>query len=143
MSCKYCDGKHLPKGQDEQDDMFGVKGNDMVVNIMATGDCYCAGYEPQARHFEINFCPMCGRRLKQRLTPAQENAYKGSPRDSKPNKVYGVVDTPENAVQPVFHIGDKIRYKSTGTIEKISTISYGGRFINGVSSADVELIKES
>ena len=83
MSCKYCDGKHLPKGQDEQDDMFGVKGNDMIVNIMATGDCYCAGYEPQARHFEINFCPMCGQALKQRLTPAQENAYNWSPVDSR------------------------------------------------------------
>ncbi len=138
MSCKYCDGKHLPKGQDEQDDMFGVKDNDMVVNIMATGDCYCAGYEPQARHFEINYCPMCGRRLKQRLTPAQKNAYKGSPRDSKPNKVYGVVDTPENAVPPVFHIGDKIRFKSTGTIEKVHYITGGGRFINSVDVNDVE-----
>ena len=38
----------------------------------------------------------------ERLTPAQENAYKGSPLDSKPNKIYGVVDAPENAVQPVF-----------------------------------------
>ena len=63
--------------------------------------------------------------------------------DSKTEKVCGVVGEPENAVQPVFHIGDKIRFKSTGTIEKISTISHGGRFINGVNSNDVELIKES
>ena len=76
------------------------------------------------------------------LTPAQENAYKGSPRDSKPNKVYSVVDTPENAVQPVFHIGDKIRFKSTEAFDMVSTISHGGRFINGVNSNDVELIKE-
>ena len=50
----------------------------------------------------------------------------------------GEVDAPENAVQPVFHIGDKIRFKSTGDIEKISTISHGGRFINSVDVDDVE-----
>ena len=76
------------------------------------------------------------------LTPAQENAYKGSPLRSSHKPIDGVVDHKENAVQPVFHIGDKIRYKSTGTIEKISTISHGGRFINGVNSNDVELVKE-
>ena len=75
--------------------------------------------------------------LKNNLTPAQENAYKGSPRDSKPNKVYGVVGDTKDAVQPVFHIGDKIRYKSTGTIEKVHYIT-GGRFINGVDVNDVE-----
>ena len=42
-----------------------------------------------------------------------------------------------------MNIGDKIRFKSTGEIEKISTISHGGRFINGVDSNDVELIKEA
>ena len=38
------------------------------------------------------------------LTPAQENAYNGSPRDSIHKPIDGVVDTPKNAVQPVFHI---------------------------------------
>ena len=51
----------------------------------------------------------------ERLTPAQENAYKGSPLRSSHKPIDGVVDTPKNAVQPVFHIGDKIRFKSTGT----------------------------
>ena len=69
-------------------------------------------------------------------------SYKGSPLRSSHKPIDRVVDTQKNAVQPVFHIGDKIRFKSTGTIEKISTISHGGRFINGVSSNDVELIKE-
>ena len=73
--------------------------------------------------------------MKERAT---HNTHKVPPRDSKPNKVYSVVDTPENAVQPVFHIGDKIRFKSTGRIEKISTISYGARFINSVDVNDVE-----
>lgn len=63
--------------------------------------------------------------------------------DSKTENVYGVVGDTKNAVQPVFHIGDKIRYKSTGKIEKISTISHGGKFINSVRVEDVELIKES
>ena len=68
--------------------------------------------------------------------------YKWSPLRSSHKPIDGVVDTPKNAVPPVFHIGDKIRFKSTGEIEKISTISHGGRFINGVNSNDVELIKE-
>ena len=69
---------------------------------------------------------MCGEALKPNLTPAQENAYKGSPLRSSHKPIYGVVDTPENAVQPVFHIGDKIRFKSTGTIEKVHYITGGG-----------------
>ena len=80
--------------------------------------------------------------LKQRLTPAQENTHSVPPSDSKTENVYGVVGEPKNAVRPVFHIGDKIRFKSTGTIEKVHYITGGGRFINSVSSTDVELVKE-
>lgn len=146
MSCKYCKagkGKEveiIANGEIEFSEFhyeLYVSPNAPLLVLVDDNDL-CRFSAP----IQINFCPMCGEALRQHLTPAQENAYKGSPRDSKPNKVYGVVDTPENAAQPVFHIGDKIRFKSTGTIEKISTISYSGRFINGVSSSDVELVKE-
>ena len=50
----------------------------------------------------------------ERLTPAQENAYKGSPLRSKPQTYRRCSRYRKNAVQPVFHIGDKIRFKSTG-----------------------------
>jgi len=72
------------------------------------------------------------------LTPAQENAYNGSTPSSIHKPIYGVVDTPKNAVQPVFHIGDTIRFKSTGRIEKIGEITHGGRFVNSVDVNDVE-----
>jgi len=78
--------------------------------------------------------------IKERAT---HNTHSVPPSDSKTEKVYGVVGEPKNAVQPVFHIGDKIRFKSTGDIEKISTIPHGGRYINSVNVEDVELIKES
>ena len=73
--------------------------------------------------------------IKERAT---HNTHSVPPSDSKTEKVYGVVGEPEDAVQPVFHIGDTIRFKSTGRIEKISTISYGARFINSVDVNDVE-----
>ncbi len=73
--------------------------------------------------------------MKERAT---HNTHSVPPSDSKTENVYGVVDTPKNAVPPVFYIGDKIRFKSTGRIEKISTISHGGRFINSVDVNDVE-----
>ena len=69
-------------------------------------------------------------------------AHKGSPLRSSYKPIDGVVNTPRERLQFVFHIGDKIRFKSTGEIEKISTISHGGRFVNGVSVEDVELILE-
>lgn len=89
---------------------------------------------------QINFCPMCGRCLNQRLTPAQENAYKAPTSDSKANIVYGVNPLHKDAAQPVFHIGDKIRFKSTGTIENVGEISHGGRFVNSVNVEDVEAL---
>ena len=70
------------------------------------------------------------------------STHKAPPSDSKANIVYGVNPLHKDAVQPVFHIGDKIRFKSTGTIEKVGEISHGGRFINGVSVEDVEMVKE-
>ena len=72
------------------------------------------------------------------LTPAQENAYKGSPLRSSHKPIYGVVYRKENAVQPVFHIGYKIRFKSTGNIEIIHHITHGGRFVNSVDVNDFE-----
>ena len=69
-------------------------------------------------------------------------AHKGSPLRSSHKPIDSIFDTPRERLQPVFHIGDKIRFKSTGRIEKISTISHGGRFINSVSVEDVELILE-
>jgi len=147
MSCKYCEaekGKEveiIANGEIEfsefQYELY-VSPNAPILVLVDDGDL-CRFKAP----IQINFCPMCGRRLKQRLTPAQENAYKGSPLRSSHKPIDGVVDTPKNAVQPVFHIGDKIRFKSTGTIEKVHYITGGGKFINSVSVEDVELIKES
>jgi hypothetical protein len=62
--CAVCDGKHLPRGEEETENMFGIKDNVMHVNIMATGDCYCAGYTPQVVKFRVNYCPVCGRKLE-------------------------------------------------------------------------------
>jgi len=77
--------------------------------------------------------------MKERAT---HSTHKVPPSDSKTEKVYGVVGDTKDAAQPVFHIGDKIRFKSTGTIEKVHYITGGGRFINSVSVEDVELVKE-
>ena len=126
MSCKYCES---------------TEGIDLAtseyVDLWMHGTELGASGESEAIK-TINFCPMCGEALKQRLTPAQENAYKVPPRDSIHKPIDGVVDTPKNAVQPVFHIGDTIRFKSTGRIEKIGEITHGGRFVNSVDVNDVE-----
>ena len=98
--------------------------------IMQYGDSHFFGYVAW-----LESLVLC---TKPNLTPAQENAYKGSPLRSSHKPIYGVVDAPENAVQPVFHIGDKIRFKSTGTIEKVHYITGGGKFINSVDVNDVE-----
>lgn len=131
MSCKYCESKEFVNLEKSEYVDLWMHGTELG----ASGDSEAIK--------TINFCPMCGEALTPNLTPAQENAYKGSPLRSIHKPIYGVVDTPKNAVQPVFHIGDKIRLKSTGEIEKISTISHGGRFVNGVNSNYVELIKEN
>ena len=72
----------------------------------------------------------------------KKHMLKAPPSDSNHKSIDGVVCTPENAVQPVFSIGDKIRFKSTGTIEKVGEISHGGRYINSVNVEDIEKISE-
>ena len=81
MSCKYC-------GQE----MKSILWNENSVQEVYVESDGCLSVSMRDRRldgvtFKINFCPMCGEALKQRLTPAQENAYKGSPLRSKPNKV--------------------------------------------------------
>ena len=136
MSCKYCgteENKNIVEANVEYMPRYSVYISPKTLKMVIT-----SGSGDNRNSKRINYCPMCGRCLKQRLTPAQENAYKGSPRDSSHKPIYGVVDTPKNAVQPVFHIGDTIRFKSTGTIEKVHYITHGGRFINSVDVNDVE-----
>lgn len=48
----------------------------------------------------------------------------------------------KNVVQPEFNIGETIRFKSTGEVEKVRTITHGCRFINSVSVKDIEKISE-
>lgn len=86
MSCKYCEaekGKEveiIANGEIEfsefQYELY-VSPNAPLLVLVDDRDA-CRFSAP----IQINFCPMCGEALKQRLTPAQENAYKGSPRDS-------------------------------------------------------------
>ena len=133
MSCKYCDSeKNLLTDRINNAYIYGGK----YLGFSTT-------FDDRLTSVEINYCPMCGEALKKRLTPAQENAHKGSPLRSRLKPIDDVVYAPKNAVQPVFHIGDTIRFKSTGRIEKIGEITDGGRFINSVSVEDVELVKES
>lgn len=128
MSCEYCESeKNLLTDRINNAYIYGGK----YLGFSTT-------FDDRLTSVEINYCPMCGRCLKQRLTPAQENAHKGSPLRSSHKPIDSVVDAPENAVQPVFHIGDTIRFKSTGRIEKITEITYGARFINSVDVNDVE-----
>ena len=75
MSCKYCESKELVNLEVSE-----------YVDLWMHGTELGASGESEAIK-TINFCPMCGEALKQRLTPAQENAYKGSPRDSIGEKV--------------------------------------------------------
>ena len=91
MSCKYCEAKKggevtpIANGEIEfsefQYELY-VSPNAPLLVLVDDRDL-CRFSAP----IQINYCPMCGRRLKQRLTPAQENAYKGSPRDSIGEKV--------------------------------------------------------
>ena len=75
MSCKYCESKELICIEESE-----------YVDLWMKGTELGASGESEAIK-TINYCPMCGEALKQRLTPAQENAYKGSPRDSIGEKV--------------------------------------------------------
>jgi len=135
MSCKYCE-EDLTK----EPKMISMDGYFYsYIDCGYLKECTEYGAETETK---INFCPMCGRCLKPNLTPAQENAYKGSPLRSSHKSIDGVVGDTKNSVHPVFHIGDTIRFKSTGRIEKIGEITDGGRFINSVSVEDVELVKE-
>ena len=64
MSCKYCDAKELVNLEVSE-----------YVDLWMHGTELGASGESEAIR-TINFCPMCGRSLKQRMTPAQEHAYK-------------------------------------------------------------------
>ena len=76
------------------------------------------------------------------LKERTHSTHKAPPSDSSHNSIDGAVCTREVAVQPVFSVGDKIRFKSTGDVEKVITVSHGGRFINSVSLKDIEQIGE-
>jgi hypothetical protein len=65
MSCKYCEsGEGINLATSE------------YVDLWMHGTELGASGESEAIK-TINYCPMCGRGLKQRLTPAQENTHKG------------------------------------------------------------------
>ena len=85
MSCKYCRGNKKNKrlmSTDCDEINFDIYIGANSPILVALGSNFIDTSE-----VEINFCPMCGETLKQRLTPDQENAYNGSPRDSIGEKV--------------------------------------------------------
>ena len=73
MSCEYCEAKEnkvlISTDCDETNfDIYVARNAPLLVAMSST-------FVDQSE-IEINFCPMCGRSLKQRMTPAQEHAYK-------------------------------------------------------------------
>lgn len=70
MSCKYCrkDDPEEIRGEEHDNNIYTIKNKtldmDMVVDIYDNFNNHLIDYKEEQDFIKINYCPMCGEKLK-------------------------------------------------------------------------------